>query len=81
MTFPAEDALVAHARKVAERGKRLHAEWDEAFAAWAGANPERAALLDRLRARRLPDGLGQGAARLPARTRRAWPPARRPARC
>ena len=66
VNFPAEDALVAHARKVAERGKRLHAEWDEAFAAWTRANPEQAALLDRLQARRLPDGLGQGAALLPA---------------
>ena len=55
VNFPAEDALVAHARKVGERGKRLHAEWDETFEAWARANPEQAALLDRLRARRLPD--------------------------
>src|SRR6266849_5199245 len=56
VSFPAEDAAVAHARKVADRGKRLRAEWDESFGAWADANPERAALLDRLRARRLPDG-------------------------
>ena len=56
VNFPAEDALVAHARKVGERGRRLHAEWDEAFAAWTRANPEQAALLDRLRARRLPEG-------------------------
>jgi transketolase len=55
VNFPAEDALVAHARKVGERGKRLRAEWDETFEAWARANPEQAALLDRLRARRLPD--------------------------
>ena len=56
VSFPAEDAAVAHARKVADRGKRLRAEWDESFGAWADANPERAALLDRLRARRLPEG-------------------------
>jgi transketolase len=56
VSFPAEDTAVAHARKVADRGKRLRAEWDESFGAWADANPERAALLDRLRARRLPDG-------------------------
>jgi transketolase len=53
VNFPVEEAAVAHARKVADR---LRAEWDEAFAAWASANPERAALLDRLAARRLPDG-------------------------
>jgi transketolase len=56
VSFPAEEAVVAHARKVADRGKRLRAEWDESFATWAGAHPERAKLLDRLRARRLPDG-------------------------
>jgi transketolase len=56
VTFPAEDAAVAHARKVADRGKRLRAEWDESFAAWADANPGGAALLDRLRAGRQPDG-------------------------
>src|SRR6202030_323525 len=53
---PAEDEAVSHARKVADRGKMLHAEWEESFAAWRDANPGRAALLDRLAARRLPDG-------------------------
>ena len=56
VTFPAEEEAVAHARQVADRGKQLHAEWDEAFATWAAASPERAALLDRLAAGRLPDG-------------------------
>jgi transketolase len=56
VTFPTEDAAVSHARKVADRGKRLRAEWDESFAAWADANPGGAALLDRLRAGRRPDG-------------------------
>ncbi len=56
VSFPAEEDAVAHARQAAGRGKELHAAWDESFAAWAGANPERAALLERLRARRLPDG-------------------------
>ena len=56
VSFPAEEDVVAHAREVADRGKRARAEWEAAFAAWAAANPERAALLDRLSARRLPDG-------------------------
>jgi transketolase len=56
VSFPAEDEAVAHARKVAERGKELHAEWEESFAAWREKNSDRAALLDRLSARRLPDG-------------------------
>ena len=56
VSFPTEDAALTHARKVMDRGKRLRAEWDESFGAWTDANPERAALLDRLRARRLPEG-------------------------
>jgi transketolase len=55
-TFPAEEATVAHARRVADRGKRLHAEWDEDFAKWREQQPGRAALLDRLTRRELPDG-------------------------
>ena len=54
--FPVEDEVLAHARRVADRGKQLHAAWEERFAAWAQASPDRAALLDRLTARRLPDG-------------------------
>jgi transketolase len=54
--FPTEDEAVAHARKVAERGKQLHAAWEDTFAAWAKANPERSALLSRLSARQLPEG-------------------------
>jgi transketolase len=58
--FPVEDEVLAHARQVAERGKELHARWDEQFEAWSRANPQRRALLDRLAARRLPDGWASG---------------------
>jgi transketolase len=54
--FPVEDEALNRARQVAERGKKLHAEWEGPFVAWASANPERKALFDRLAARRLPDG-------------------------
>jgi transketolase len=56
VAFPAEDEAVAHARKVADRGKQLRAGWEEGFAAWSAANPERSELLSRLCARRLPAG-------------------------
>jgi transketolase len=56
VTFPFEEEAVSHAREVAERGKALHAEWEQGFAAWAAANPERKALFDRLSARELPAG-------------------------
>jgi transketolase len=54
--FPVEDEALARARQVAERGKKLHAEWEAPFTAWASANPERKALFDRLGPRRLPAG-------------------------
>jgi transketolase len=56
VTFPADEETVGHARQVAERGKALHAEWEQGFAAWAAANPEQKALFDRLSARELPAG-------------------------
>jgi transketolase len=56
VSFPTEGDTVAHARKVADRCKRLRADWEESFTAWRQRNPERAALLDRLSARRLPEG-------------------------
>ena len=54
--FPVEEETVNHARQVAERGKALRAEWEESFAEWAAANPERKALYDRLAKRELPEG-------------------------
>ena len=54
--FPLEEEAVSHARHVAERGKTLHAEWEESFNRWAAANPERKALFDRLAVRALPAG-------------------------
>ena len=56
VSFPIEDEAVAHARQVGDRGKLARARWDEAFGSWASANPDSKTLLDRLRARRLPDG-------------------------
>jgi transketolase len=56
VNFPTEDEAVAHARLVGERGKQAHARWDEAFGSWSSAHPQQRALLDRLTARKLPDG-------------------------
>jgi transketolase len=52
----AEDVL-AHAREVRTRGAAARATWDELYAGWRAANPQRAALLDRLVAGTLPDDL------------------------
>jgi transketolase len=48
--------VLEHARSVVETGRARRASWDERFAAWEQAEPERAALLARMRERRLPDG-------------------------
>ena len=53
--FAMAPEVLAHARAVAERGRAAHAAWDERFAVWQRANPQRDALLQRLRRRALPD--------------------------
>lgn len=55
-SFEFPDHVLAHARAVAGRGARMHAEWDRKLAQWRAEHHQRAALLDRLQARTLPDG-------------------------
>ncbi|SDS80098.1 transketolase [Jiangella sp. DSM 45060] len=55
-SFDVADDVLAHARAVGARGKQARTAWDERYAAWRGANPDRAALLDRLQRRELPEG-------------------------
>lgn len=55
--FAVEKDVLAHTRAVVKRGKAAHKEWDKSFAAWRKANPERAALLDRVVTGAVPDGL------------------------
>lgn len=59
LSFVVEDDVLTHARQVATRGAAIHAEWNEAFAAWAQRHPERAALLERLQAHALPHDLAE----------------------
>jgi transketolase len=54
--FAVEDYVLRHARRVADRGRAAHADWQPGYEAWRAANPARAALLDRLQARKLPTG-------------------------
>lgn len=55
-SFHVEDEVLAHAREVVTRGAALHESWNETFNAWKSANPEEAALLERLQAGELPEG-------------------------
>ncbi|MGW5532427.1 transketolase family protein, partial [Streptomyces xanthochromogenes] len=54
--FTVDDDVLARTRRARDRGREAHAAWDEDFAAWRTANPQRAALLDRLQTQRLPEG-------------------------
>ena len=57
-SFILPDDVVTHARaRAAENTRAARAVWDERFAAWQQANPDGAALLERLQAHRLPEGL------------------------
>ncbi len=52
----ANDVVGETRRNAAERAAAARADWDPALEAWQAANPERAALLDRLMKRELPEG-------------------------
>ncbi|OBI49325.1 transketolase [Mycobacterium kyorinense] len=54
--FEVSDEVLAHTRKLVDRGKEAHQKWQPEFDAWAEREPERKALLDRLTAEELPDG-------------------------
>ena len=55
-SFPVEQEVLQHARKVIERAEPARAEWQRRFDAWARANPDRHALYRRLSRRELPAG-------------------------
>ena len=57
--FAVSDEVLAHTRALADRGAAAGKAWDEQYAAWAGANPERETLLHRLKSRELPAGLAE----------------------
>ncbi|GAA2015056.1 transketolase [Brevibacterium samyangense] len=56
-TFAVDPEVLAHARSLRDRGAAAHQEWNGRYEAWRSANPENAALLDRLLAKELPAGI------------------------
>lgn len=54
-TFHIDEEVLAHTRKLGERGAEKHAQWQEKFDAWAAENAENKALFDRVTARELPE--------------------------
>lgn len=58
-SFVVEPEILAHTRALVERSAAERRIWEEQMSAWRAANPERAALLDRLQAGELPQGLDE----------------------
>jgi transketolase len=55
-TFEVSDEVIAHTRKLLERGEQAQSEWQGSFDTWAEANPEAKALYERLVADELSPG-------------------------
>jgi transketolase len=55
-SFIVDAEVLSHTRQAVDRGRTAHEQWKPGFDAWRAANPDRAALLDRLQAQELPDG-------------------------
>lgn len=53
--FAMPEPLLAHARKVKERGSQIHKKWDEELDIWKKSKPQQAALLERLLLGKLPN--------------------------
>ena len=53
-SFAAPTDVIEHARQILVRGKTARVAWESEFATWSAANPDRAALLNRLVKRELP---------------------------
>lgn len=54
-SFQIDQEALDHARKVADRGRKAHEEWDKKYQAWKQANPDKAALHDRIHEGKLPE--------------------------
>ncbi len=55
-TFEVSDEVIAHTRKLRERGRQSQDAWQQQFDSWAAANPEGKALYDRFVADELSPG-------------------------
>jgi transketolase len=55
-TFEVADEVLAHARKVVDRGREAHQAWTKTYDDWAAREPERKELLERMLGRDLPVG-------------------------
>ncbi|MBV9487298.1 MAG: transketolase, partial [Frankiaceae bacterium] len=56
VSFYCPDEVLAHTRRVVDRGQALKAEWQKDFDAWASSHPKAASELKRISQQRLPEG-------------------------
>jgi transketolase len=66
VNFPVEEEALSRAREVAERGKALHAAWDEQFKGWEKQSSERTSLYTRMATHSLPAGWTDALPEFPA---------------
>ena len=59
-SFEVHDDVIAHTQSARTRGTELQAAWQQEFHAWSADHADGAALIDRLAARKLPDGWDAG---------------------
>ncbi len=64
--FHVDDEVIAHARKVSERGTQARNEWEKTYSRWREDNSDAAALFDRLIAGELPQGWEDSLPEFPA---------------
>ena len=65
-TFEVPDDVIAHTRKLVERGQEAQHEWDQEFQHWATKPSADQALYERLQTRTLPDGWADALPTFPA---------------
>ena len=75
-TFEVRDEVIAHTRKLVDRGKEAHEKWQADFDAWAQREPDRKALAGPVDRRRVARRLGRRHPALGARVQGAGHPRR-----
>jgi transketolase len=55
-SFAVDPEVLAHARRVVDRGRAAHDAWQQRYDDWAAREPERRELLERMLGRTLPEG-------------------------
>ncbi|MEV4945971.1 transketolase [Streptomyces sp. NPDC053755] len=55
-SFEVSEEVIGHTRALGDRGREARGAWEKSLAEWRTANPERAALFDRIQANELPEG-------------------------